>query len=75
VRPLGLRRLFPAHAPAAGGAALCAVQAFSPSAKTLAQAELISAEHFKENGSLNGAVRLGCLEKPAEMDGETLIAN
>ena len=32
------------------GRRFCAVQAFSPAAKTLAQAEFISAEHFQEKG-------------------------
>ena len=43
--------------------------------KTLAQAEFTSAEHLKVLGPPNGPARLGCLEKPAEMDGQTLILN
>ena len=56
------------------GAALCAVQAFCPKGKTLAEGEFISPEHLKFMGTQTGW-SVWALEKPKEMDGETLILN
>ena len=59
------------------GRRVSAVQAFSPEAKTLAQAEFISAEHVKSNSGVpNRAVALlGLLGDIAEYPGMKAFFN